>query len=79
MLISDTILQAAHITEAELRQEIAILLFQQERLTLGQASRFAEMSQLQFQRLLGSRHIALHYDLAELQEDVKSLQEHGWQ
>lgn len=79
ILISDEILQAAHITEAELRQEIAVMLFQQERFTLGQASRFAEMSQLQFQRLLGSRQIALHYDLAELQEDVKSLQEHGWQ
>ncbi|MBC7969449.1 MAG: UPF0175 family protein [Verrucomicrobia bacterium] len=79
ILISDEILQAAHITEAELRQEIAVMLFQQERFTLGQASRFAEMSQLQFQRLLGSRQIALHYDLAELQEDVKSLQEYGWQ
>lgn len=79
ILISDEILQSARITEAELRQEIAVMLFRQERFTLGQASRFAEMSQLQFQRLLGSRHIALHYDLAELQEDVKSLQDHGWQ
>lgn len=78
IIISDEILQAAQMTEAELRQEIAVMLFQQERFTLGQASRFAEMSQLQFQRLLASRHIPLHYDIAELQEDVESLKEHNW-
>ncbi len=78
ILISDELIQAAQMTEAELRQEIAIMLFQQERFTLGQASRFAEMSQLQFQRLLASRHISLHYNLAELHEDVTSLQNYGW-
>lgn len=77
ILIPDEILQSVQMTEAELRQEIAMLLFQQERFTLGQASRFAEMSQLQFQRLLASRYIPLHYDVAELREDVESLKESG--
>lgn len=78
ILISDETLRSTQMTEAELRQEIAIMLFQQERLTLGQASRFAEMSQLQFQRLLASREIPLHYDVAELREDVESLKTSGW-
>ncbi len=78
ILIPDEVLQSVQMTEAELRQEIAVMLFQQERFTLGQASRFAEMSQLQFQRLLASRRISLHYDLAELREDVESLKESGW-
>ena len=60
--------------EAELRQEVAILLFQKGRFTLGQASRFAGMSRLQFQRLLASCKISLHYDIAELREDAKSLE-----
>jgi predicted HTH domain antitoxin len=38
--------------EPELKQEIALALFQLERLTLAQASRVAEMSQLAFQALL---------------------------
>lgn len=78
ILISDEILRSTQMTDAELRQEIAVMLFQQERFTLGQASRFAEMSQLQFQRLLASRHIPLHYDVTELQEDVESLKESDW-
>ena len=65
-------------SEAELLTEIAIMLFEKERFTLGQASRFARMSQLQFQRLLASRKIPLHYDLAELREDVKGLEENNW-
>jgi predicted HTH domain antitoxin len=41
----------------ELKQELAVLLFQREKLTLGQASRLAEMTPVQFQHLLASRHI----------------------
>jgi predicted HTH domain antitoxin len=74
LIISDEVLQTIQMSEAELRQEVAILLFQKERFTLGQASRFAGMSRLQFQRLLASRKISLHYDIAELREDAKSLE-----
>jgi predicted HTH domain antitoxin len=64
-------------TASELAQEIAILLYQKEKLTLGQASRLAKMSQLQFQFLLASRQIPVHYDVAELEADLKTLREMG--
>ena len=75
LVIPDEILQATRMSEAELRQEIAVLLFQKEKLTLGQASHLAVMSQVQFQHLLASRHIPIHYDVAEFEEDLKTLQE----
>lgn len=75
VIIPDDILQATRMTEEELRQEIAVLLFQKERLTLGQASRLVGMSRLQFQHLLASRQIPLHYDIAEFEEDIKTLKE----
>jgi predicted HTH domain antitoxin len=78
LVISDEVLQTVQMSEAELLQEIAVMLFQQERFTLGQASRFALMNQLQFQRLLASRQIPLHYDIAELREDVKNLEANDW-
>lgn len=73
--IPDDIFQATRMTEDELRQEIAVLLFQREKLTLGQGSRLAGMSQLQFQHLLASRKIPRHYDLPEFEEDIKTLKE----
>ena len=77
IIISDDILQSARLTEGELKQEIAVLLFQKEKLTLAQASRFAGMTRLQFQHLLASRKIPVHYDVTEFDEDLKTLHESG--
>lgn len=77
ILISDDILQSARLTEDEFKQEIAVLLFQKEKLTLAQASHFAGMTRLQFQHLLASRNIPVHYDIAEFEEDLKTLKDSG--
>ena len=79
ILITDEVLQTIQMSDQELVQEIAILLFEQERFTLGQASHFLGINQLEFQRLLASRKIPIHYDIAELKEDVKSLEANNWQ
>jgi len=60
-----------------LTQEIAIMLYQKQKLTLGQASRLADMSQFQFQHLLASRQIPLHYDVNDLEDDLNTLKEIG--
>ena len=73
LTISDEILSLTRMSESELKQEIAIMLFQKEKLTLGQASNLAEMNQFQSQSLLASRQIPLHYDLEDLDADVKTL------
>ena len=75
LVIPDEILHATRIGATELAQEIAILLYQKEKLKLGQASQFAQLSQLQFQSLLASRQIPIHYDVAELEADLQTLRE----
>lgn len=62
LIIDDKYLKAASIGEAELKIEIAILLFQQERLSLRKAAALAEMHWLDFMKLLNRREIPLHYD-----------------
>ena len=75
--IPDDVVQASRMTETELRQEIAVLLFQRERITLARAAQLAGMNQLQFQHLLASRQIPVHYDVAEFEADLRTLQELG--
>ncbi len=75
LVIPDEVVQTTRMSEAELSQEIAVLLFQKERLTLGQASQLARISQLQFQHLLSSRQISVHYDVTEFEEDLKTLRD----
>ncbi len=65
------------LTEADLRQELAIALFQQERITLGTASQLAGISQIDFQRLVADRGICVHYDVADLEQDLASLRQVG--
>ena len=75
IVIPDDILQATRLTEDELKQELAVTLFQKDKLTLGQASILAGMNRLQFQHLLASRQIPVHYGVAEFEEDMKTLKE----
>ncbi len=77
ILISDDVLSATRMTGVEMKQEIAVLLFQKEKFTLGQASRFAGMNRVAFQHLLASRQIAIHYDVEDFEQDVKNLREMG--
>jgi predicted HTH domain antitoxin len=69
---------ALQISEADLRTELAISLFQQERITLGTASQLAGLHQIEFQQLIASRGICIHYDIEDLEQDLKSLREEGW-
>lgn len=78
VVIPDEILLTTRMSEAELMQEIAVMLFQKEKLTLAQASRLAGMNRLQFQHLLASRQIPVHYDVTEFEADIKTLQEMGY-
>lgn len=75
IVIADEIIQSTRLTPAEVLQELALALFQREKLTLGQASRLAGMSQWQFQQLLGSRNIPIHYDVADFEADLRTLEE----
>jgi predicted HTH domain antitoxin len=78
LVISDDVLQASGLTADSLFLEIILLLFQQEKLSLGKAAELLEMSQIRFQRLIADRGICVHYDVAEFQEDVAHLTAKGW-
>jgi predicted HTH domain antitoxin len=75
--ISDDLVHATGMSQGELALEIALMLFEKDKLTLGQASHLAGVSQFQFQHLLASRQIPVHYDVSDLEEDVETLRKLG--
>jgi predicted HTH domain antitoxin len=77
VIISDEILETTRMSKNELLQEIAVMLFQKDKLTLSQASRMSGISQLQFQHLLASRQIPLHYDVDDFEADLATLRAMG--
>ncbi len=73
--LPDELLQSTNLTEAELMTELALALFQRERLTLGRAALLAGVPQLDFQRTLASRRIPLHYGIEAVEQDLQRARE----
>ncbi len=67
------VLHVTHMTPVELKRELAIALFQQNKLSFGKARELAEMTVWDFQQLLGTRGINLHYDIEEYEQDLATL------
>ena len=66
------------ISETDLRTELAIVLFQQQRITLGSASQLAGLHQIEFQQLIAERSICIHYEIEDLEQDLNSLRKDRW-
>ena len=77
IVISEDILYATHMTEAELLQEVAILLYEKGKLSLGKASQLARMGRIQFQLLLASRQIPINYGVEDFEADLNTLRNLG--
>lgn len=72
--VPDEFLLAARMTTEEIQLELAISLFQQEKLSFGKARELAGLDFWTFQQILGSRGIAPHYDVTELHEDMATIE-----
>lgn len=71
------IIRSTRMTSQELKRDLAILLFQQSKLSFGKAREMTGMTTWAFQQLLGSRGIPIHYDIEEYEEDLQTLAELG--
>jgi predicted HTH domain antitoxin len=64
-------------TPQGLKRELALYLFEQGKLSFGKARELDEMTVWEFQQLLGSRGISIHYDVEDYEEDLATLRELG--
>lgn len=66
------LVDAAGITPAELKIELAVHLYENRRLSIGHAREMAGLSLWEFRQILASRKISPHYDVADLDEDMQT-------
>jgi len=60
--IEDSYIKASGYSEEQLKLEIAVMLFEKEKLSLRKAASLAGLHWLDFMKELDKRKIALHYD-----------------
>lgn len=66
-------LDALKMSAEEFVLEIAVLLYSQGKLSMGRASKMANMNRILFQEELGKRKVPVNYDEAEFDADLKTL------
>ncbi|MEZ4828479.1 MAG: UPF0175 family protein [Bacteroidia bacterium] len=66
-------LEAAGMTELDLRLEIALIFYQRRSISLGKAAEMAGLERFDFQQKMAGRKIPVNYSLDELMKDVKTL------
>jgi predicted HTH domain antitoxin len=71
------LLFSTNMTQREIATELAIALYQREKLSLGQAASLAGMGKIRFQHLLASRDIPLNLDVSDLERDIENLRALG--
>lgn len=75
--VREECLRGLRVTPDRFRLEAAVGLYTSEETTLGQAAEIAGVSQSELLHALGHRGICVHYDAADLEEDLRTLQRLG--
>ena len=68
--IPDTVLEYP-LDRNKMLLEIAIYLFEKDKLTLGKAAELVGIPKMQMQNEIGSRGIYMHYDEEMVENDIK--------
>ena len=75
--LPDSLTQTDTFNQSDWLREIAVALFQQERITLSRASKIAGIDLMEFQKLIAARGICIHYDVEDFEQDVQHLRDQG--
>lgn len=67
------IVHATRMTVQEMKQELALMLFQQNKLSFGKAREMTGLTVWEFQLLLGQRKILVHYDVQDYLADQPAI------
>jgi predicted HTH domain antitoxin len=73
LLIENQIFEWTNLSENQLLEDIAIMLYQKKKLTFGQAAQMVKLNYAEFQFLLGRNQIPTNYDVSELMEDLEII------
>ena len=67
------VVHATRMTLQEIKLELALMLFQQNKLSFGKAREMAGLTVWDFQLLLGQRKISIHYDIQDYLADQPAI------
>ena len=64
----------SQISQADAALYLAIGLYVGDKVSFGQAAIIAGITRIQFQQVLGKNRIPLHYDMADAEQDIATVE-----
>ncbi|WP_353717928.1 UPF0175 family protein [Dyadobacter sp. 676] len=71
--LNDNVIKSTGLSEHELRVELAVRLYEDGKITIGQGGTMTGLGSIRFQKELGKRKIAWHYDIEDFEADLETL------
>lgn len=71
--VTDGFLERLGMTESEFLIEMAVHFYNIEKMSMGQARKFAGLDQISFQQELSKRDVLIKYDENDLEDDMRAL------
>ena len=75
LALDNKVLDHLNLSTDQLRVDMALGLYVDRRVTLGQAADIAGMSQCELRRLLGQRGVCVQYEIEDYEHDRSVLRE----
>ena len=77
LVISGQVLEELKLDSSELMIEIAVYLYDQEKLSMSQAKKLAGLTQIEFQKEISKRGVFIKYDIEDFKKDMDTLKRLG--
>lgn len=71
--LDDNVINSTGLSDQELRVELAVRLYEDGKITVGQGGTMTGLGSIRFQKELGKRKIAWHYDVEDYEADLETL------
>lgn len=73
--ITTDFLDRLGMTESEFLTEMAVHFYDIGKMSMGQARHFARLDVISFQKEMQKRNVYIKYDVEELEEDLKTIED----
>jgi predicted HTH domain antitoxin len=77
IVIPDEIVRATKMSDSDLKLEIAIMLYKQEKISSGKACQWLGLNLIEFRQELSKRGLTINYDVEDFQADLDTLHSLG--
>jgi len=73
--VPEIIFKATGLSESQILHMLSLVLYDKEKLSIGYASKLANLSQAEFIELMADYGVELKYNIADLHNDIDNLKD----